>query len=280
VFDNPVRLTDLRVNVFLNNKLQTENVHYEIDRISNRVLIRFYTTPNTDSVVLLKCVSSADKNSNGWYDFPINFEKNPLNQDISEFTLGEVINHVESMIEDLNDFNGVFPGTSNMRDLGDLDKFGKRFIKHSGPLNLPVYSILNKQYNIVKAIEYSTVEYSNFKRNFIQAAETLGFDGETKVHVDRVLEKINQDKIKTQPFYFSDMIGYKTTRKIDHEIFDTSNSFYSMSQNFDLGVLSNRSVIVYLNGNQLIFDRDYYFTDEGFVDVTVDLTFWRQIRNI
>ena len=61
-------------------------------------------------------------------------ERNPLNDDIVQFTLGEVIDHVDSMLEDLPNFTGKFLGANNLRDLGDLDQFGKRFVKHSGQL--------------------------------------------------------------------------------------------------------------------------------------------------
>ena len=52
--------------------------------------------------------------------------------------------NVFSIVEDLPDFKGKFPGRSNLRDLGDVTKYGNRFVKHSSPLNLAMYSLLDK----------------------------------------------------------------------------------------------------------------------------------------
>jgi len=208
VYDRAGDLNDLKVIVQVNNSLKVRLQDYEIDRINSRAFVRFYQDLNEGDVVVIKTRSTTVKNVNGYYEFPHNLERNPLNQDVTEFTLGEVIDHVSSMVEELNQFSGVFPGTSNIRDLGDIDRYGKKFVKHTGPINLPLYHLTTKDYNIVKALRYSRDEYAKFKRVFLETAETLGFDGETRIHVDRVLAEMNKDKIKSQPFYFSDMIGY------------------------------------------------------------------------
>ena len=64
--------------------------------------------------------------------FPINLEHNPNNVNLNTFTLGEVNDHVFSMIEDLPTFDGVFPGNSNLGSLGNLNKVGKKFVQHAG----------------------------------------------------------------------------------------------------------------------------------------------------
>ena len=265
VYDNAGELDSLNVVVYVNNKLKKVNVEYIIFKTNFRAYIRFIDDLNVGDVVLLKTQSDAVKNANGWYEFPINLEKNPLNSDISEFTLGEVIDHVNSMIEDISDFNGVYPGISNLRDLGNLDSYGKRFVKHSGPINLSLYHVTSKQYNIVKAIEHSSNEYAKYKRIFLETASELGYDGPTKEHVDKVLTEINKDKIRTQPYYFSDMFGYVQTNRIEYEVLDPNNLYYSLTNAFNLNELSSRSINVYLNGIQLLHSVDYTFSDEGFV---------------
>ncbi len=266
VYDRAGRITDIKVNVFVNNKLKKQEVDYTLDRINEKLFVRFFEDLAENSNVIIKTNSATPKNNNGWYDFPINLERNPLNADISSFTLGEVIDHVDSMIEDLYEFDGIYPGPSNLRDLGDLDFYGKRFVKHSGPINLPLYHITNKKYNIVKALDYSRKEYSRFKRIFIETATNLGYDGETKNHVDLVLKEINKDKVKSQPFYFSDMVNWGNDNNlIEYEVLDARNPYYSLSQTFDLNTLSQRAVNVYLNGNQLVYGKDYTFNSDGFV---------------
>ena len=85
------------------------------------------------------------KNSNGYYEIPINLESNPLNANLNDFTFGEVVNHVDSIIEQLDSFVGINPGANNLRDLGNLTAYGTKFVQHSAPINLALYHITEKQ---------------------------------------------------------------------------------------------------------------------------------------
>ena len=268
VYNNAGSLNDLTVVVYLNNTIQIRLQDYEIDRINNRAFVRFYNDLTINDVVKIKTTSKTIKNSNGYYEFPYNLERNPLNDDVSQFTLGEVIDHVDSMIEDLSAFTGAYPGYSNLRDLGELDHYGKRFVKHSGPINLPLYHVTNKDYNIVKALKYSKTEYSRFKRIFLETAETLGFDGETKQHVDKILKEITKDKLKSQPFYFSDMVPFGPSNRIEYTVLDARTTSYALTTAFSLDALSAKNVSVYLNGKQLTFGKDYNFSNSGFVEIS------------
>jgi hypothetical protein len=264
VYDNAGTLNDLVVNVFVNNDLTKD---YTIDRTNKRAFVVFNNELKEGDNVVIKTKSSAKKNVNGYYEFPINFERNPANEDFTSFTLGEVIDHVDTMIEDLRDFNGVYPGVSNLRDLGDIDNYGKRFVKHAGPINLAAYHVTNKNYNLIKSLNYSRREYARFKRNFIESATGLGIDTDTKQHVDLILKDLNKDKIKTEPFYFSDVLGYQATNIIEYTVLDTRTRSYALSEEFNLDTLTNKSVNVYLNGEQLTYGVDYDFSNPGFVDV-------------
>ena len=268
VYNNAGNLNDLRLIVYVNNKLQYKNVDYTINRINQQALIRFTKDLSVNDVLLVKSDSKSQKNNNGYYEVPINLDRNPLNEDISEFTLGEVIDHVDSMIGEINDFQGVFPGRGNIRDLGNINKYGKRFVKHATPINLPLYHITNKKYNLVKAIKYANTEYNRFKRVFLDTATTLGFDGETKQHVDKILASINKDKVKSQPFYFSDMLGYGPYNKIDYKVLDSRITQYALTNSFALEELSSKAVYIYLNGKQLTFEKDYTFDNQGYVIIS------------
>jgi len=267
VYNNAGTLSDIVINVFVNNKIRKD---YTLDRTNKKLYIVFDQELEENDVVLIKTKSSAKKNNNGWYDFPINLERNPANADFSEFTLGEVIDHVDTMVEDLREFTGTYPGISNLRDLGDIDRFGKRFVKHSGPINLSSYHVTNKGYNLVKALDHSRREYARFKRNFVDASTKLGVDTETKQHVDAILKDLNKDKVKTEPYYFSDVLAYQSSNTIVYEVFDARGRYYALSEDFNLSTLTNKSVNVYLNGEQLVYGRDYDFSNPGFVYVFAD----------
>ena len=267
VYDNSSSVTDLKVIVFVNNKLKFINNDYTIDKTLPNAVINFNSDLTPNDVIKIKTNSKTTKNLNGYYEFPYNLERNPLNDDLKQFTLGEVIEHVESMLEDIPGYIGTYLGTSNLRDLGELDHYGKRFVKHSGPINLPLYHVTNKSYNIVKALKYAKKEYERFKRTFLDVAEKLGYDGPVKTHVDKILKEINQDKLKSQPFYFSDMIAVGSSNVIQYKVLDSRISEYPITDNFDLTTLSVKSILVYLNGTQLTYGKDYNFDIAGYVSI-------------
>ena len=272
VYDNAADLNDLKVVVYVDNKYQKEDVDYVINRINRKALIRFPNNLSTDQKILIKTKSSAVKNANGIYEMAYNYERNPLNENVKDFTLGEINDHVDTMIEEIRDFEGVYPGTSNLRDLGDLDVYGKKFLQHSGPINLSLYSITDKDSNIIKSIRYAKERYAEFKREFLNVAYNLGFTGPIKQHVDLIFKELNQNKKPTMPFYFSDMVPLGGARRLEYVILDSRSEFYGLTEKFDLENLSSKAVTVYLNQEQLIHGKDYIFTEEGFVRITAEKT--------
>ena len=277
VFDKSGDLNDLRVKVVLNNRVLTEDVEYAINRLNGVAYIRFTTDLSVDDNLVLKCHSATDKNENGYYEIAHNLERNPLNTNMGVFTLGEVIDHVGTITEETPDYNGnPYPGSSNLRDLGNLDSYGKRFVKHTGPVNLALYHLVNKEANIIKSLRFARAEYAKFKRQFIQTAETLGYDGPVKQHVDLILKTINAQKTDRMPFYFTDMVPTGGAKRIEHEVKASDGNFFAMSAPFSLSEHTAKAVLIYLNGVQLTHGKDYTFNGEGFVEVTAE----KQFRDI
>ena len=268
VYNQSGNLSDLIVEVFLNNKKLKNGSDYSLYNLND---IRFVNLENnlsgTDKLIV-KTQSKAKKNSNGYFEFPINLENNPLNENVTSFTFGQVSDHVESIIENTPDFEGTYPGTSNLRNLGPVSKYGTRFVQHSGSINLSAYHLTNKESDIVKAIRFAKTEYGKFKRLFIQTADSLGYDGAVKEHVDLILKTMMQDKTKTDPFYFSDMVPFEGFLRYDYTVFDINDKFFSFGDAFDNTVLSNRAIAVYKNNQQLVINEDYVLTTEGFINIT------------
>lgn len=273
-FDQSGFLSDLSVRVFVNNKPVKQGIDYELVLTPDKFkAVKFIKSLKLDDVIEFKCFSNAVKNNNGYYEIASNLEKNPLNEDVVDFTLGEVNDHVSSIVENLQTFTGIFPGPSNLRDIIDLSKYGRKFIKHSSPLNLSVYHLLDRDANLVKSIRYARREYGKFKRQFLEIANSLGYEGPVKEHVDRILSTINKDKINKMPFYFSDMVPYGAAIRSRITIEDPDARFYSLSQSFKYNEINTKAVGVYLNNEQLLYQKDYEFNDEGFLIVTVQKQF-------
>ena len=265
VYDNAGDLNDLDCSILLNNKHYFD---YTISRQDKKAIVVFDTALSAGDTVIIRTRSATKKNANGYYDFPINLEHNPNNVNLNTFTLGEVNDHVFSMIEDLPTFDGVFPGNSNLGSLGNLNKVGKKFVQHAGPINNPLYHITTKDANVVKALDFAKNEYRTFKRSFLQVAETLGFEGGIKLHVDKILNEVTKNKTINDPFYFSDMVPFLGNKRLEFTVYDTENNFFSLSQVFDKTKLSNKAVTIYQNGAQLVHGRDYTFNSDGFAVIT------------
>ena len=99
-----------------------------------------------------------------------------MNDNISIFTLGQVSDHVGTIVNNVNEFVGTFPGDNNLRDIGYLSQYGTRFIQHSGSMANSLYHLGSKTANALKAIEMARDDYGKFKRIFLAAADSLGID--------------------------------------------------------------------------------------------------------
>jgi hypothetical protein len=270
-YDRSATLDDLWLRVFVNNDLKFKDKDYTLGQDANEnVTVTFINPLATGDKVLLKSKSSALKTEAGKYQIASNLERNPLNANVNEFTLGEINDHVGTIVEEIGTFDGIFPGVSNLRDLGNISKYGKRIVKHSSPFNLSAYHLVDKDANIIKALKFARREYSKFKRSFIQVATDLGFSGPVKDHVDLILKEITKDKTNLMPFYFSDMVPFTGSTRSTTEVFDSENNFFALNTKFNLTTLSDIAVQVYLNGVQLLHNRDYTFNAQGFVIITAD----------
>ena len=270
VFDDKEDLNDLVVKVYINGKRLDKNTYSIVDgSIYKEVILNNFV--NIDDVVTLKCYSNKTKNDKGYYEFPFNFQNNCSNNNINEFTLGEVIDHVDSIVDNIENFTGTFPGSNNLRDLSSLSSFGTKFVQHTGSINVSLYHLTDNNANILKALDKAREDYGKFKRSFIHNFIYLEDDISVKQAVDIILSIINQGKPKLVSYYFSDMLAYTADKKYSFTVRDIRTKKYPLTEIFTLNELSSKAVNVYLNNNQLVHGRDYVFTAEGFVDILYPL---------
>ena len=269
VYDDSAFLNDLWIRVYLNNKLQFINKDFTLSsNLKNNTVVKFNNKLSLNDDIIIKTKSVAKKNANGYYEIPSSLERNPKNENLNEFTLGEVNDHVSTIVENLDNFDGEFPGIGNLRDISNLSDLGRRFLQHSAPMNLSLYHITDKNANIIKSLDYARNEYNRFKREFLQVAEDSEFQGTIKDHVDVILQKINSVKNNTMPFYFSDMVPTGGVKKLSYTVLDPDEKFFALSEIFDNTKLGKKAVSVYKNNVQLCYEIDYTFNTDGFAVVT------------
>jgi len=272
VYDNTDDLSDLEVRVYVNGK-RLNREKFTVERGVVRFIVVLDNDVTLSDIVTLKCYAKQSKNNNGFYEIPINLQNNPLNKNLESFTLGEVVDHVSSVVDNISDFVGTYPGNGNLRDLGNLTEFGSRIVQHSCPLNLSLYHLAKLDINVVKSITEAQEDYATFKRTFLTVAENLGVDMDARRHVDLILETMFKDKPSTHSYYFSDMFGYSGYTRLEYLVEDGRfQRIFSISRTFNLDRLSNQAVYVYRNGIQLIEGVDYVFgNDDVFFNIIGEL---------
>ena len=290
-FDNKNDLADLVIRVYVNGKRLAKD-HWTIINTPAYKQVVLTSDISLNDVLTIRAFAAQPVNDKAFYEIPINVKNNPLNNDVSDFTLGEVIDHVDSIIDNIYmasadsieqahydlgglTFIGVFPGASNLRDLGDVTSYGTKFVQHSGPASLSNYHITSETNNIVRAIEQSRDVYNQFKKNFISAAESLGIDTSPVDQVNLVLQELNKDKPNSFPYYFSDMVPYRASTVSTLAVIDSRIKSYPLKNIFNLDSLSFSAVGVYLTHNgvttQLIYKKEYTFDSQGFVIISAAL---------
>jgi hypothetical protein len=272
VYDNTDDLADLEVRVYVNEK-RLNREQYTLERGVVRFSVVLDNDVSLTDIVTLRCFSKQSKNNNGYYEIPVSLQNNPLNKNLESFTLGEVVDHVSSIVDNIVDFKGTFPGSGNLRDLGNLTAYGTRIIQHSSPLNLPLYHLSKPDINVIKSIIQSQEDYATFKRTFLITASNTGVEMDARRHVDLVLETMLKDRPKTSSYYLSDMFGYDGATRLEYLVEDGRfQRIFSISRSFSLDTLSNKAVYVYRNGEQLIEGQDYVFgNDDVFFNIVGEL---------
>ena len=207
------------------------------------------------STVQLKIETDQMPNSNGFYESPVGLTKNPLNEIISSITLSELGDHLSSMTGKLAGFTG-----KNLRDLANYTKYGSRLVANANPIVFSQIFLGKKEHNVIDATRQAGVFYDQFKMNFLRLLTTVDDQLSAADALDEVLKTINKARDIKSPYQRSDMLGYGDDKIVrTFTVTSQGNVEYPTGIEFDLTRLSFNSVLVYLNGVQLIANRDYIF---------------------
>jgi len=237
----------------------------------------FDTTFAVNDTITIKIVADIDPNT-GYYQLPVGLEKNPLNDPLAVWTLGQAVDHLAAALEFNSNFTGILPGLTNLRDI-PINEFGlpyntlgTRYMTHSGIAPMAIMLLCDKTTNIIKSLQYAKKSYTNFKNNFLEKAISIDFNDNVADFVDDIINDITKTKTAESPFAESDMIGAGAYTTINYTVEDTGINTFSLSEKFTLSTLSRRAVYVYINNVQLLNTRDYEFNETfGFVTIKLEL---------
>jgi hypothetical protein len=275
VYDNSKDLTDLAVSVDVNHVRKNLTTDYTLVDGTKNKFVKFNTALAVGDLVKLECYSSAKKVAGkGLYEVPENLSVNPLNEQLNEFTYGQVLNHVHDIHEKNIEITGTFPGSTNLRDLPDVRLKGGTIVQHRAPLPAALFNLIDQRANAISAIDYVNQEYQNFRQAFLNYQPGTTYEGSVAERVDEILTGLAANKNISFPFHYEDMVGYGenvTTRT--YTVMDSTEVEYAIDSQFDVTAVGNRAVYVYLNDVQLIRDTDYVFsTTDDSITVLTTLT--------
>ena len=269
-FDRPGYISDIKIDVYLNDIKYKD---FSLTKQNEQLFVTFNTTlpaSTSGNRIRFDIYSQTSPNLTGYYQAPINLTNNPLNGPVAELTFSELYDHVNTMADRDPKFVGVFPGTNNLKKLPLISKYGTRIIANKNSLAMPHYFLSNKSHNVIEAVKKISDDYGQFKLNLIKTISTVEDYSNIPAALDLVLTQLNENKITVFPYFLSDMVPYGTNKKTrTYTVTDSRNLDYSITSIFDPTALSNRAVLVYLNGRQLLVNREYYFQQ---YDPTVTLT--------
>jgi hypothetical protein len=226
-------------------------------------------------------IYSSEISKLGFYQVPQNLDLNAQNIDIDTLTLGQVRNHLVALAQNSTILVGDVLAQSNLRDI-DIKQQGGTILQHSSPSPYASLFLIDEKANFINSLRLAQQEYTKFKNKFVELSTSLnGIDANDPVSsVDLILNKINQVKNKTFPWYYSDMVPYGALKNIvgqigaidGFEIFDPLKLNYEITEIFNDQELSNKAVLVYLNNVQLIKGVDYNFSaDTPSINFTTEL---------
>ena len=270
-----VDITDLELSVIVNGTRKTIDTDYKIVDGTTNKYVQFVKDQAVGDRITLKAYSKTKKVHNkGIYEVPENLEYNSLNESNKEFTFGQISRHTADVFEKSLEVSGTFPGNSDLRDNPDAYFKGGTIVQHEGSLAPAIFNLIDKNANIVNALEYCSIEYEKFYSSFLTHSTNTPFEGNPADRVNEILQAINKDRTQTFPFFYEDMVGHGEAKSDrTYTVQDELDTEFALDSQHSVTTLNSRAVYVYQNDVQLCLGDDYIFsTTDDSVKITKTLS--------
>ena len=249
------------LKVYINNQL-IDSDKFELVTVGVRSAIKINQTLTQGDSVDILIYNATNASNLAYYQIPNNLEFNPLNQKFSTITLGQVRSHYDKILEN------VVSSNNPNRDI-NFSGIPGTILQHASTVPAAALFLTDRDVNFVDSINYARKEYSKFKNKFLELAGTLIIDtNDIPGSVDTIMTNLNQVKTSSTAWYYSDMCAAGEEYIVDrYRITNIATKTYNLTNiylNFgnkllDITEPSNQAILVYLNEQQLIINRDYTF---------------------
>jgi len=261
------------LKVYLNNELLVRGADNDYTTLNNFQSTIGYVKGQYklfDVIVLKNNLTEGDKidvlvysnsiSASAYYEIPANLDHNPLNANFNTITLGQIRKHYNTLIENTT----VSPTTQRPIQDINVKAQGGLLLQHDSPAVYALTFMNDQSVSFVNSVAYARKEYQRFKNKFLTLCETLTIldYNDPAAGVDIILKNINTVKNSNFPWYYSDMVPYGAEyNEVVYTVLNARQTNYEISSIFDDTQLSNRAVLVYVNGTQLVKGVDYEFNN-------------------
>jgi hypothetical protein len=246
------------IKVYLNNSLLIPTTDYQIVKYGVYNLVTLNATPAVGDKIDV-AVFSTDASATAYYAVPENLNLNSLNENFTEITLGQLRTHYNKLIE-----NTARNLTNNI-PLQDhyIRAQGGTLVNHSAPLIYAMTFLNDPTVNFVDGLSLARKEYTKFKNKFLTLCSTIPSlnPNDPAGGVDTILKNINAIKNNSFPWFYSDMVpqGSEYT-SINYTVLNALQKTYKITNIFNSAELSNRAIIIYVDGLQQRLGIEYTFS--------------------
>lgn len=260
------------LQIFINGVfLDPGRYTYSVDSTTTTITIN----GNLDNGTILEVQALSNVASAvAFYQIPINLENNALNQNGTQFTLGTIRTHYDSIGQNLRNIVGPINGANNSRDLGNIIPYGQNIVQQSAPLILPAVFMREAQYELFNSLAYNSQEYEKYKALLLELSTRGDFVNLTPTQVlDAVVQTISVGRNELFPFYWSDMLpAGETYTSLTYTISPISTTVFEIGKVYNFTSSNFQSLMVYLNGTILVRGYDYTVSSESStINVTTPL---------
>jgi len=250
------------IRVFKNGTLLSQ-IDYTVssDVTFDSYFINFNVPLIKNDVITIRSLPVYDKGIEGKYETPINLINNPLNEVPFTVSYAEINDHVNSILLNASKAIGITVNKDNLRDLPNLYSYGRRFVQHQGLVSMAGAMLCDKQINFISSIRWAALEYQRYKTLLLQKFVDLPSYTSISSALDDIITDVSKDKNTKSTFYYSDMVPYGLNKRdYEYTVRDINIISYAYgSKIYNSKELNNNSILVYLNNELLIKDKDYHF---------------------
>ena len=255
------------------------NNGHGVDATFNFTFNQTVTLKNTDVLNVKTFTKEGRKttiDSYGFFEIPSALKYNPLNTEITETRLSDLIGHGNKLLLGQEGFSGKVTGNNNFKDTSKTFNVNDINIGQiDSDLLHSMYLSKNEDRNLINALRFGNDQYNNFKKKFISNLELYinnnDYLSQTNLEIlDTVLKTIKSSKVTEGGFDLSYMVPIGTDYSNEEIVIsNVSLQEYTFSNTVNIALDKNLYILQH-NNTVLCADKDYTVDSYLPFDITLN----------